>query len=107
MRTSSGVSETRTKFGLRLEQSAKQILAHAKGEKKLPILRIVLPDKPAISSRHRTPSPAGLGIDATEIDKSRARSGRGKKRRAGCRPSIAVALALRKSLGPVTNLSSI
>jgi putative transcriptional regulator len=34
----------RTKFGLALEQSAKEILAHVKGEVKLPTRRIVLPD---------------------------------------------------------------
>jgi putative transcriptional regulator len=33
----------RTKFGMALEQSAKEILAHLKGEGKLPTRRIVLP----------------------------------------------------------------
>ena len=35
----------RTRFGLALEQSAKEILAHVKGEAKLPTRRIVLPDE--------------------------------------------------------------
>jgi putative transcriptional regulator len=35
----------RTKLGLALERSAKEILAHVKGESKLPIRRIVLPDE--------------------------------------------------------------
>jgi len=35
----------RTKFGLALEGSAKRILAHAKGEAKLPARRILLPDE--------------------------------------------------------------
>jgi putative transcriptional regulator len=35
----------RTKFGLELETSAKEILAHVKGEKTLPTRRIVLPDE--------------------------------------------------------------
>jgi len=35
----------RTKFGMTLERSAKEILAHVKGDTKLPTRRIVLPDK--------------------------------------------------------------
>jgi putative transcriptional regulator len=35
----------RTKLGLALEQSAKEILAHAKGEIALPARRIVVPDE--------------------------------------------------------------
>lgn len=35
----------RTQLGLSLEQSAKEILAHLKGEVKLPTRRIVLPDE--------------------------------------------------------------
>jgi putative transcriptional regulator len=35
----------RTRFGLALEQSAKQILAHVKGEVPLPTRRIVLPNE--------------------------------------------------------------
>ena len=38
-------SKRRTKFGLALEQSAKEILAHVKGETKLPARRVVLPDE--------------------------------------------------------------
>jgi putative transcriptional regulator len=37
--------QTRTKLGLALEGSAKEILAHVKGEKILPTRRIVLPDE--------------------------------------------------------------
>src|SRR5204863_275619 len=35
----------RTKLGLALEQSAKEILAHVKGDSKRPARRIVLPDE--------------------------------------------------------------
>ena len=35
----------RTKLGLELEESAKEILAHVKGETELPTRRIVLPDE--------------------------------------------------------------
>ena len=35
----------RTNFGMRLERNAKEILAHVKGDAKLPTRRIVLPDK--------------------------------------------------------------
>jgi len=38
-------SKRRTKLGLMLEQSAKEILAHVKGEARLPTRRIVLPDE--------------------------------------------------------------
>jgi putative transcriptional regulator len=38
-------AKKRTKLGLTLEQSAKEILAHVKGETKLPTRRIVLPDE--------------------------------------------------------------
>jgi putative transcriptional regulator len=35
----------RTKFGLELEENAREILAHLTGETKLPTRRIVLPDE--------------------------------------------------------------
>ena len=35
----------RTRFGLELEQSAREILAHVKGETELPTRRIVLPEE--------------------------------------------------------------
>lgn len=38
-------AKNRTKLGLTLEQSAREILAHVKGEAKLPTRRIVLPDE--------------------------------------------------------------
>jgi putative transcriptional regulator len=41
----SNAAGKRTRFGLALEQSAKEILAHVKGETKLPVRRIVLPDQ--------------------------------------------------------------
>jgi putative transcriptional regulator len=44
MRTSKGKGE-RTKLGLALEESAREILAHVKKEKRLPMRRVVLPDK--------------------------------------------------------------
>jgi len=39
------ISKKRTKFGIALEQSAREILAHVKGEATLPARRIVLPDE--------------------------------------------------------------
>ena len=39
------MTSKRTRFGLELERSAKEILAHVKGEKILPTRRIVLPDE--------------------------------------------------------------
>ena len=38
-------SKRRTKLGRALEESAKEILAHVKGEKKVPVRRFVLPDE--------------------------------------------------------------
>ena len=38
-------TKRRTKLGLALEQSAKEILAHIKGDTRLPTRRIVLPDE--------------------------------------------------------------
>lgn len=38
-------AKRRTKLGLTLEESAKEILAHVKGEARLPTRRIVLPDE--------------------------------------------------------------
>jgi putative transcriptional regulator len=38
-------AEKRTKLGLALEESAKEILAHVRGHKTLPVRRIVLPDE--------------------------------------------------------------
>jgi putative transcriptional regulator len=35
----------RTKLGLELEASAREILAHLRGEKTLPVRRVVLPDE--------------------------------------------------------------
>ena len=35
----------RTQFGMMLEQSAREILAHVKGDARLPTRRIVLPDE--------------------------------------------------------------
>jgi putative transcriptional regulator len=38
-------TKRRTKLGMALEESAKEILAHVKGDAKLPTRRIVLPDE--------------------------------------------------------------
>jgi len=38
-------TKRRTKLGIALEQSAREILAHVKGEARLPTRRIVLPDE--------------------------------------------------------------
>lgn len=39
------VSKRRTKLGIELEQSAREILAHVKGDAKLPTRRVVLPNE--------------------------------------------------------------
>ena len=49
--------QRRTKLGLALEESAKQILAHVRGESKLPTRRIVLPDEVDVK---RVRSQAGM-----------------------------------------------
>jgi hypothetical protein len=38
-------AKRRTKLGLALEQSAKEILPHVKGDARLPTRRVVLPDE--------------------------------------------------------------
>src|SRR5271170_7556893 len=43
VRNSKPAAKKRTRFGLELEQSAKEILAHLKGDLRLPTRRIVLP----------------------------------------------------------------
>jgi hypothetical protein len=43
----------RTELGLTLEQSAKEILAHVKGDAKLPTRRIVLRDEECLSVMNR------------------------------------------------------
>ena len=45
VRNSTIGTKRRTKLGLVLEQSAKEIRAHVKGEARLPTKRILLPDK--------------------------------------------------------------
>ena len=45
MRNRKTSAKGRTRLGSVLEQSAKEILAHVKGESKLPARRIVLPDE--------------------------------------------------------------
>jgi putative transcriptional regulator len=41
----SNAAKKRSRFGLTLEQSAREILAHVRGESNLPTRRIVLPDE--------------------------------------------------------------
>ena len=41
----------RTKFGMELERSAEEILAHVKGDARLPARRIVVPDKVDVKRR--------------------------------------------------------
>jgi putative transcriptional regulator len=50
VRSSKPSARKRTKFGLELEQSAKEILAHLKGDLKLPTRRLVLPDEVDVRS---------------------------------------------------------
>jgi hypothetical protein len=45
VRTVNTGTKGRTKFGVALEQSAREILAHVKGDVRLPTRRIVLPDE--------------------------------------------------------------
>ena len=45
VRTLHAGDNRRTKLGMALEQSTKEILAHVKGEARLPTRRIVLPDE--------------------------------------------------------------
>ena len=45
VRSLSNGAKRRTQLGIALEQSAKEILAHVKGEARLPARRIVLPDE--------------------------------------------------------------
>jgi hypothetical protein len=45
-------SKKRTRFGISLEQSAREILAHVNGEIRLPIRRFVLPDE--VEARPKT-----------------------------------------------------
>lgn len=45
VRTTNRGAKRRTRPGLALEASAKEILAHAKGQMRLPTRRIVLPDQ--------------------------------------------------------------
>ncbi len=45
VRNLSTAAKRRTKLGMALEQSAKEILAHVKGDAKLSTRRIVLPDE--------------------------------------------------------------
>jgi hypothetical protein len=48
-------AKRRTKLGLALEQSANEILAHVKGDARLPTRRIILPDEVKVK-RIRTKS---------------------------------------------------
>jgi hypothetical protein len=45
VRTAKTGTKDRTKLGIELERSAREILAHVKGDVKLPTRRIVLPDE--------------------------------------------------------------
>jgi len=45
MRNSDTGAARRTGFGRALEQSAREILSHVKGDSKLPVRRVVLPDQ--------------------------------------------------------------
>jgi putative transcriptional regulator len=44
-RTTNAGTGRRTKLGLALEESAKEILAHVRGETKLPVRGVLLPDE--------------------------------------------------------------
>jgi len=55
-------AQRRTRFGRELEQSARQILAHVRGEIKLPARRFILPDQIDVK-RIRT----GAGMSQAEF----------------------------------------
>lgn len=48
----------RTKLGMALEQSAKEILAHVNGDARLPTRHIVLPDEVDVKRIRRAAEPA-------------------------------------------------
>ena len=56
-------TKRRTRFGLALEQSAKEILAHVRGDVRLPTRRIVLPDEVDVK---RIQNPAGWDGEIVE-----------------------------------------
>jgi hypothetical protein len=61
-----GLRKPRTKFGLELEESAKEILAHVRGYVKLPTRRIVIPDEIGVKRNpnkgFRMPRPGSPGF---------------------------------------------
>ena len=58
VRTVSTGTKGRTRLGMELEQSAKEILAHVKGDVRLPTRRIVLPDEVDVERVRRAAEPA-------------------------------------------------
>ena len=48
----------RTKLGMALEQSAKEILAHVKGDARMPTRRVALPDEVNVKRMRRPAAPA-------------------------------------------------
>ena len=62
VRSVNAPARRRTRLGIALEQSAKQILAHVKGDSRLPTRRIVLPDEVDVK-RIRT----GAGVSQAQF----------------------------------------
>jgi len=80
VRNSGSGSVRRTGFGRALEQSAKEILSHVKGDSKLPLRRVVLPDQVDVNLH---PTRRVRAVSRRFSRQNRARSGpaRGKNRR--------------------------
>ena len=56
-------AKKRIKLGLALEQSAKEILAHVKGEAKLPTRRVVVPDEIDVKRIDRSQSSITVNLN--------------------------------------------
>ena len=84
----------RTKLGMELERSAEEILAHLKGEARLPTRRIVLPDevdvkriraKAGMSQAefarvlHQSENPTGVGAGTEKTRRNDSRLPRGDR----------------------------
>jgi hypothetical protein len=64
VRTVNTGTQGRTKLGMELEQRAREILTHVKGDVKLPTRRIVLPDEVDVKPARAVPCQAVVGVTA-------------------------------------------
>ena len=75
----------RTKLGIELEESAREILAHLKGESKLPMRRIVLPDDVDVETHPESNRDVTRGIRTRVLHQSQNTSGMGTRpQETGC-----------------------